>query len=126
MPDPIKQLEAQLIGALDELDRLNRDGDLSKIATGAELCAQEARVWYLQESLALRRADVKLALACHRAAMEAEQRRLAAIKEVAADSYATILKMLQDEAAMSEELANEIPDGDLPDFDPNDEWDDHL
>ena len=121
MPDPaVDKLEAQLLGALDELDRLNADAPRGQIATAADLCGQECRIWYLQESIALRKGDTKTALACHRAAMEAEQRRLAAHKERNGDLLPKIIERLDAQDRKAEAL-HVIPDGDIPDFNPDNE-----
>lgn len=117
----LTKLEAQLEAALDELDRLNGpDVDQELIATRYQLCAQQAKVWSIQESLFLRQGNPAAALKAHKASMEAEQRALAAKKEQVADLLPEVMAILERQEAQAEAL-HEIPDGDFPDYDQSDE-----
>ena len=124
--DPaIAKLEAQLLAALDVLDRINAEDGSVTTTRARDLCAQERQVWSIRLSIAMRQGDHKGATSAQRSAMECEARRLAAEKEIHADEYSELLNRLDEQEQQAEKL-HEIPDGDLPDFDPSDEWDDHL
>ncbi len=119
-PTKVEELTALLDATIDELDRVNLEGETSSLETRALMCGLQCKIWSINTSLALRVPDMKAAERYQKLHKEWEAESHKAEKARHMKLFPKILEILAERERAGERL-QELTADDVPDFDIDDE-----